>query len=155
AAPRPERFNAESVGTREKYGVPQDYFLCSNQFWQHKNHGVVIDALALARAAGRPIDMVFTGPMSDYRAPNYVPDLLSRVRDVGVESNCRFLGLIPKLDQIAIMRSAVAVVQPTLFEGGPGGGAVYDAIAIDCPVIVSDIPVNREIEGYVDSFFAP
>jgi glycosyltransferase involved in cell wall biosynthesis len=80
---------------------------------------------------------------------------MSQVQNLGVAGDCLFLGLVPKSEQIAIMNSAVAVVQPTLFEGGPGGGSVYDAISIGCPVIVSDIPVNREIETYVDAFFSP
>ena len=52
-----------------------------------------------------------------------------------------------------MMREAVAVVQPTSFEGGPGGGSVFDAVALGVPTIVSDIPVNREIEAYVRDFF--
>ena len=65
----------------------------------------------------------------------------------------RFLGYIPKDDQLAIMRGAVAVVQPTLFEGGPGGGAVYDAVSSGTPSIVSDIVVNLEIDLGVVRFF--
>ena len=65
------------------------------------------------------------------------------------------LGFIPKPDQIRLMREAVAVVQPTLFEGGPGGGSIYNAIALGRPVIVSDLPVNREIESSGDSLFRP
>ena len=51
------------------------------------------------------------------------------------------------------MRRAVAVLQPTLSEGGPGGGSVYDAVAVGTPVIASDIPVNREIEHESVRFF--
>ena len=47
------------------------------------------------------------------------------------------------------------MLQPTLFEGGPGGGAVYDAVSLGVPSIVSDIPVNREINVGDCQFFAP
>ena len=97
--------------------------------------------------------VAFTGQMHDYRNPRYVNDLMARVQTLGVRDDCHFLGLIPKLDQIAIMRSALAVIQPTLFEGSPGSLAVADAIGIGQRVIVSDIPVNREIEQYVTEFF--
>ena len=63
------------------------------------------------------------------------------------------LGLVPKLDQIALLRGALAVVQPTAFEGGPGGGAVFDAVALGVPSLVSAIPVNREIEEHVTHYF--
>jgi glycosyltransferase involved in cell wall biosynthesis len=151
----PEWFEGNDVERRTKYNLPSKYFLCSNQFWQHKNHSLIIEALALARAEGRPTFMVFTGAMEDYRAPEYVSHLMSQVQKLGVAADCVFLGLLPKQDQIAVMKSAIAVVQPTQFEGNPGGLAVWDAIGVGRPVIVSDIPVNREIENYVDAFFPP
>ena len=63
------------------------------------------------------------------------------------------LGLIPKRDQIELLKGAVALIQPTLFEGGPGGGAAYDAIGLDVSVILSDIPVNLEIDCGQVAFF--
>jgi len=51
------------------------------------------------------------------------------------------------------MRGAVAVVQPTLFEGGPGGGAVWEAVGLGVPALVSDIDVNREINDAGVTFF--
>lgn len=155
ASPLPNWLSVDGMAGRKKYRLPLKYFLCSNQFWQHKNHGVILEALSLARAEGRPIFMVFTGAMEDYRAPAYASHLMSQVQNLGVAGDCLFLGLLPKQDQISIMKSAIAVVQPTLFEGNPGGGAVQDAVSVGCPVIVSDIPVNREIEKYVDAFFSP
>ena len=93
--------------------------------------------------------------MDDYRSPDYAGRLVARVQTLGIADACHFLGLIPKLDQIALMREAIAVIQPTLFEGGPGGGAVYAAIGLGQPVIVSDISVNREIAECIDEYFAP
>src|SRR5262249_15703157 len=118
ASPLPEWLGADGMAARKKYRLPLKYFLCSNQFWQHKNHGVVIEALSLARAERSPIFMVFTGAMEDYRAPTYASRLMSQVQNLGVGGDCLFLGQVPKRDQIAIMKSAIAVVQPTLFEGG-------------------------------------
>ncbi|MHB1857539.1 MAG: glycosyltransferase, partial [Acidobacteriaceae bacterium] len=72
-----------------------------------------------------------------------------------LDKNIRFLGIVPKGDQLAIMRQSVALIQPTLFEGGPGGGAIYDAVSTCTPGIVSDIDVNREIDiGVIDFFCA-
>ncbi len=51
------------------------------------------------------------------------------------------------------MRGSVALIQPTMFEGGPGGGAVYDAVAMGVPCVVSDIPVNLEIDEPDVHFF--
>ena len=47
------------------------------------------------------------------------------------------------------------MIQPTLFEGGPGGGAIFDAVSLDIPALVSSIPVNQEIDCGRVSFFLP
>jgi glycosyltransferase involved in cell wall biosynthesis len=54
------------------------------------------------------------------------------------------------------MRRAIAVVQPTLFEGGPGGGSAYDSVALGLPLILSDISVNKEvISDHSVTYFDP
>jgi glycosyltransferase involved in cell wall biosynthesis len=75
------------------------------------------------------------------------------IRELNVEDDIKIVGHIPKLDQISLLKQSSAVIQPTLFEGGPGGGAAYDAIALGKPLIVSDIPVNLEIEKDDRVFF--
>jgi glycosyltransferase involved in cell wall biosynthesis len=155
AGPDPRWLGRVDDRVLRKYAVTHPFFLCSNQFWLHKNHKVVFEAIALAKQEGRPIDVVFTGAMEDYRDPAYITELLRYVDTSGVKANCRFLGLIPKLDQIQLMKAAVALVQPTLFEGSPGGGAFEEAVSLGRPTIVSDIPVNWEAAEYVTAFFAP
>lgn len=149
-----EWFDGES-GVLGRYGVETPFFLCSNQFWKHKNHRLVLQAVALARAQGRPVRFVLTGDTKDYRHPEYYPGLLAEIDQTGIAGDLRILGFIPKNDQVALMREAVAVVQPSLFEGGPGGGSIYNAVALGRPTIVSDLPVNREIEDLVTHFFDP
>ncbi len=43
------------------------------------------------------------------------------------------------------MKNCIALIQPTLFEGGPGGGSVYNAISVGKKCIVSNIKINKEI----------
>ena len=64
---------------------------------------------------------------------------------LGISERVHFLGHIPKFDQIGLLKGSIALVQPTLFEGGPGGGATYDAVSLGIPVLLSDIEVNQEI----------
>ena len=81
-------------------------------------------------------------------------ELMDLVSELGVSEHIRILGHIPKLDQVALIKSAEAVIQPTLFEGGPGGGAAFDAISLGTPVIASDISVNLEMDCGEVSFFS-
>ncbi len=149
--PQPEWLTGDLHEVRARYSLPSRYFLISNQFWQHKDHATAFKALSLLRS--RDVAMICTGNTSDYRAPEYFASLERLVGKLGIKDRVRFLGHIPKNDQMTIMRDAVAVVQPTLFEGGPGGGSVYDAVGIGTPAIVSDIDVNREISDKGVTFF--
>ena len=138
-----------------RYSLPVRFFLISNQFWIHKSHITAFKALHFLRAIPkfRDVEIICTGTTHDYRWPHYFNELKAEVESFGLTDSIRFLGRIPKLDQIAIMKKSVAVVQPTLFEGGPGGGSVYDAVAVGTHVIASDISVNREIENPLVTFF--
>ena len=146
-----------------KHALPARYFLVSNQFWTHKNHRLVFEALAqvVARSAQAPesgeVAIVCTGSTQDDRDPDYFPSLERFLDARGIAHRVRILGFVPKRDQIEIMKGALAVIQPTLFEGGPGGGAVYDAVSLGVPALVSDIPVNRELAGLglPVEFFSP
>jgi glycosyltransferase involved in cell wall biosynthesis len=152
-SPMPDWFE-DLPGLSRKYGVEGRYFLISNHFWQHKNHSLAFEAFARLREA-RDLQLVCTGATHDFRDPAYMDRLRRLVDRLGIRERVRILDVIPKRDQIELMKGAVAVIQPTLFEGGPGGGAVYDAIAVGTPVILSDIPVNREVVGGDVVYFPP
>ncbi len=141
----------------KKYKLPNNYYMISNQFWEHKNHKVAFKALELLFERGyKDIHIVCTGKMQDDKNPKYVSNLLEEVKKLQCRDNIHFLGYIPKTDQISIMKQSIGIIQPTLFEGGPGGGAVYNALCLGICCLISDISVNREIEGYnTVSFFDP
>lgn len=146
--------NFSGSEVRAAYHLPMRYFMVSNQFWIHKSHETVFMALRQVRDAGHDVGLVCTGNTFDYRWPEHFNNLEGIIEKNNLRDYIHILGIVPKCDQLAIMHESLAVVQPTLFEGGPGGGAVYDAISINKPSIVSDIPVNREIDIGVVRFFA-
>jgi glycosyltransferase involved in cell wall biosynthesis len=142
----PQWLDNASSNLSAQYSLPEQYFLISNQFWIHKSHLTAFEALARLSASHAGVSIVCTGSTTDYRQPEYFPQIKKRIAELGLQQRIRILGRIPKRDQIQIMRNAVAVIQPTLFEGGPGGGSVYDAICTGTPVILSDIAINREVD---------
>lgn len=145
----PERFWDTSDCDIGHYDLPQYYFLISNQFWPHKAHITAFKALKLLHERGmRNIHIVCTGKMaSDNRKENYSNKVLRWVKENEMDAYIHFLGFIPKKDQIEIMKHAIAILQPTLFEGDSGGGVVKEGNALQIPVIMSDIKVNREADG--------
>jgi glycosyltransferase involved in cell wall biosynthesis len=153
ASPPREWFASDAAATRSRYGLDQPYLIICNQFWIHKDHRTAFDAFARIAGEFPELQLVCTGATSDYRDPGHFEGLLEFARTRGIRERLHILGLVPKQDQIDLVRGARAVVQPTLSEGGPGGGAAYDAIALGVPALVSDIPVNLEIEEPNVTFF--
>jgi glycosyltransferase involved in cell wall biosynthesis len=155
--PRPPQYAFDELDVsrmKRKYGIEGRYFIVSNQFWIHKSHITAFRALAeIGKSVDEEISLVCTGSINDSRRPNYFNEIMAETRERGIEKRIKILGLIPRRDQLALLTGAISVVQPTLYEGGPGGGSVYDAVSYGVPAIISNIPVNREIEREGVSFF--
>ena len=137
------------------YAIDGPYFIVCNQFWMHKDHLTAFRALAELAKSRDGVSLVCTGGTTDYRDPTYFGKLEAEAAKFGLGPRLRFLGHIPKRDQIELLKHAVALVQPTLFEGGPGGGATYEAVALGQRVLLTNLPVNREVDDGDVRFFPP
>ena len=102
---------------QQRYQIPDQYFFLPNQFWQHKNHRVVVAALVVARRRGFRPSVVLTGQADDYRAPGHYVALMSEVAERGLSSQFLHLGMVPFNDLLGLMHHSVAVINPSLFEG--------------------------------------
>ena len=140
--PDPAWFDGDPLAVARQFHLPARFFIVSNQFWQHKNHAVLFRALALLRARGIEPAVVCTGHPGDFRSKDYFNSLLRMLHELGVAPQVRLLGLIARREQIQLMRAALAVVQPSLFEGW--STVVEDARALGKPVIYSDLAVHLE-----------
>jgi glycosyltransferase involved in cell wall biosynthesis len=136
-----------------RYGFSGPYLLLPNQFWVHKNHAVVVEALALLRTAGREVQVLCTGDTTDYRRPDHFPALMRRVAEAGIGRSFRVLGRIPYADLGALMRHAVAIVNPSRFEGW--STSVEEAKSLGKQVVLSDLAVHREQAPERAFFFDP
>ena len=126
-----------------KHGIDRPYFYSPNQYWAHKNHPVVIDAVAeLVKKGHKDILVIFSGKGWDDRNPDYVLMLKKRVEELGLSDNICFLGFLERKEQLVIMQNAQAVIQPSLFEGW--STVIEDARALNKYVIASDLDVNKE-----------
>ena len=151
--PSSEHFDVPAVAA--KYGISRRYFVICNQFWKHKAHGTAFEALGEIHRDPRfkDVDLVCTGITEDYRDASYFPNLMRRAEELGIKSRLHVLGRIAKHEQLALISGAVALIQPTLFEGTQGGLSVFDAVSLGTVVIASDIPVNTEAKDPLVEFF--
>lgn len=133
----------DNISILTKYNLPSKFFIVSNQFYVHKNHITVFRAIAeLVKRNRNDIKVIFTGQLEDYRNPQYIAELKSIINEHGIEQNIRILGLIPRKEQLSLIRKSIAVIQPSLFEGW--STIVEDAKSMHKNIILSDIDVHLE-----------
>ena len=125
-----------------KYGISEPYFICSNQFWQHKNQKIIIEALLLLLKYGMRVRVVFTGKEYDYRNPEYYEEFVELVKENNLQESISILGFIDRDDQLCLMQHCKAIIQPSFFEGW--STVVEDAKSLNVKIIASDIEVHRE-----------
>lgn len=129
-----------------KFSLPERYFFYPAQFWQHKNHERIIEAVAILKARfGLHIPVVFCGAKTGkYRHAHY-QYLLRLIKDNNLENLFIFLDYVSD-DQLTLLyRHAVGLVMPTFF--GPANIPIIEAWAMECPVIYSNIRGLREQAG--------
>ncbi len=125
-----------------KYPLDKPYFLVSNQFYEHKNHITVLRAIEIVKQKNTELRVFFTGKTEDYRNAAFFPSLQKFIIDHNLTEQASILGLIPREDQLALLKGSLAVIQPSKFEGW--STVVEDAKTLQHQVIASDLPVHLE-----------
>lgn len=118
----------------EKYSLKCPYVFYPAQFWPHKNHVYILEALKLLENNhGLRIGAIFSGGDTGNIAyiKNYVKklDLCDRICFAGFVSNEE----VPEL-----YRQSLALVMPTYF--GPTNLPPLEAFALGVPVLYSNLP---------------
>ena len=138
---------------REKYQLPDKYYMVSNQFHRHKNHRVLLLALARLKEQGIYRHLAVTGKFPRATDSPYLAELHRIIEENGLHDQISMLGVIPRADQINLMHWSQAVIQPSLFEGW--STVIEDAISLQVPVIASNLPVNMEQLKEHGTYFDP
>jgi glycosyltransferase involved in cell wall biosynthesis len=136
----------------QKYQINCPYFFLPNQFWKHKNHLLVLEALKQIKKRQKlNFNIIFSGKEADYRNPDYFDSLKNYVKQNNLEQHALFLGFIDRSEQLQLMNHSIAILQPSLFEGW--STVVEDAKAMNQNIIVSDLNVHKEQLGNHGYFF--
>jgi glycosyltransferase involved in cell wall biosynthesis len=118
------------------YGAPDEqppYLLYPAQFWAHKNHATLFEALA---------------ELPEYRVILVGSDkgqrerLEARAGELRVSDRVEFKGFVETDELVALYRGAHALVYLSLF--GPENLPPLEAMALGCPVVVADVPGAAE-----------
>ena len=136
-----------------RYSFSSPYYLLPNQFWAHKNHKVVIEALSILKKKNVSVTVLATGNTNDYRQPGHFYNLEKLICAEDIANEFKVLGIIPYTDLLALFQYASAIINPSFFEGW--STVVEEAKALRKNVILSDIAIHREQSPEFGTYFNP
>lgn len=101
----------ESVETTlQQYGLSPGFFLYPAQFWPHKNHLRIVQALALLTAQGKNLQVVFVGGDKGNRET-----VTAAIAHEGLQKRIVDLGFVPTAHLQALYQGCSTVIMPTYF----------------------------------------
>lgn len=127
---------------RLKYNIHTPFFYLPNQFWKHKNHIVVFEAINLLKNKGIKINLVCTGHLHDYRNSEHIVFLQTYLSEHRLNDQIKLLGVVDYADVFALIKFSEAVINPSLFEGW--STTVEECKSVGKNMILSDLNVHRE-----------
>jgi glycosyltransferase involved in cell wall biosynthesis len=129
--------------------LPEHFFVYPAATWPHKNHEVILRALALIKQRhGIAPHVVFTGQLLAFHKT-----LASLVKSLDMSQYVHFLGFITSNQIQAIYQTALGMIFPSKFEGL--GLPVLEAFRAGLPVLCSNATVLPEVAGDAASYFDP
>jgi glycosyltransferase involved in cell wall biosynthesis len=139
-APSVNAFVDSKIDVKTKYKIEGEYIYYPAQFWSHKNHVYIIDAIAILKSKGINLTAIFSG--SNKGNLEYV---LEYAKKSGVEELVKYIGFAPNEEIYSLYKNALAMVMPSYF--GPTNIPPLEAFAVGTPVIYSDLEGLREQVG--------
>ncbi len=140
--------------TLTSYNISGPYFMTPNQISRYKNHMVILKAVKDLVEKGHKFQMLFTGNIIvNDKSPekDYLIRLSDYIKENGLETYVKFLGIIKREQQLSLMQNAIALIQPSKYEGW--STLVEEAKSLNKYIILSDIAVHREQINKNVSFF--
>jgi len=124
------------------------FFFYPAQFWAHKNHYNLIQGFKGFAMQHPYYKLVLCG--SDKGNINY---LKAVTKDAGLEDKIIFTGFVTDEVLYTFYKNAAAMVMPTFL--GPSNIPPIEALFLNCPVLLSDLPGHREIMHDSALYFNP
>jgi glycosyltransferase involved in cell wall biosynthesis len=114
----------------KKYGLTDGYYFYPAQFWMHKNHVRILQALVLLKKRGINRQTVFSGGNH-----GNLCHIKAQIKNLELIDNVRILDFVPTEDMRGLYEGCSAVVMPTYF--GPTNLPPLESWQLGKPLIYS------------------
>ena len=128
--------------------LPKKYIFYPAQFWPHKNHEKLVEAIKVASIKIPDIKLILCG----FNDKNY-SKIRKLVNKLKLNKNILFFGYIAENEKNYLYKKARSLIMPTFF--GPRNIPPIEAILNNCPILISDIFESRKQCGDCALYFNP
>jgi len=133
--------SSKEINIKEKYSLDCDYIFYPAQFWPHKNHIYILEALKhLRETRGVTIGAIFAGGDQ-----GNLEHILKSAHEMKISDKVVFAGYVANEEIPSLYSQALALVMPTYF--GPTNLPPLEAFSLGVPVLYPDLPGLREQVG--------
>lgn len=136
----------------KKYNLPEKFIFYPAQFWFHKNHLRLIEALAIIKEKKEETVSLVLAGNPGANNDNY-RKVKNRIQELGLEKQVFQLGYVSDEEIVALYKKALALVFPTLI--GPTSIPPLEAMFLGTPVICSNLFSMPEQLGGAGVLFDP
>jgi len=133
---------------RCKYGLPERFLLAVGHLERRKNYLFLIDAMARLRDRGSDCNLLIVGNDNGERKV-----IEERIESANLAGSVTILSGLTDIEVRCAYKLCSLFVFPSLYEGF--GIPVLEAMAAGRPIVLSDIPVFREITQDRGVYFHP
>lgn len=131
-----------------KYRLPANFIFYPAQFWLHKNHLGLLEALFLLKQQGLLVNCVLVGAKK-----NVYDKIAKKIEEYDLGDQVFILNFVANEEVVALYKTAIALVMPTFF--GPTNIPQLEAFELGCPVLTSNIYGIPEQVGDAALLFNP
>ena len=123
----------------------QEYIFYPAQFWPHKNHVYILEAISiLKKKFNKDISVVFAGK-NKFNNLNHIKNISNSLE---INDHVTYAGFVNSEDLYFLYKHAIALVIPTYF--GPTNHLPIEGFFVGTPVIYSDLwSETEQVKGAV------
>jgi glycosyltransferase involved in cell wall biosynthesis len=140
--------NSKEIDICSLFNLPDKFIFYPAQFWEHKNHSILLKAIKVLKDRGVNINLVLVGSKKN----NY-NKVISEISEYCLEDNVKILGYVSNDEIYSLYKKAIAMTFVSLI--GPTNIPPMEAMLCGCPLICSNAYAMPDQTGNAAILFDP
>jgi glycosyltransferase involved in cell wall biosynthesis len=125
---------------KKKYNINSKFYFYPAQFWSHKNHIILLEAVKKLKKNKVDVNFIFCG--EDKGNLSFIK---KKILEFKIENNIKILGYISNNEVVALYRLCDGLVMPTYF--GPTNIPPVEAWFLGVPVVYSSYLYSHGLDA--------